>query len=226
MTSTRGHLLVLGVHPFAEVRCTGFADGDCLWDLSLRQRTGDGQDWWRDVFGEVVDFLLWGSGGGEEELQDAQCRDDVTMFRRTMRIPNSPVCMYILYVGQWKFRFNMSSGHHEGGPRSSIALDRHVCCSTSTTRRPSPHIEDGEGVVVPRSATDSTEQWVWFLYTCGLCCYVLYVYYMYMSVIFCYILYVCEMLCVCYVSSSSGLLYLYMSVLCCYMLYVSYVLYV
>jgi hypothetical protein len=55
---------------------------------------------------------------------------------------------------------------------------------------------------------------------------VLYVYYMYMSVICCYILYVCEMLCVCYVSSSSGLLYLYMSVLCCYMLYVSYMLYV
>ncbi len=44
MTSTRGSLLVLGVDPFAEVRCTGFADGDCLWDLSLRQRTGDGQD--------------------------------------------------------------------------------------------------------------------------------------------------------------------------------------
>ena len=54
----------------------------------------------------------------------------------------------------------------------------------------------------------------------------LYVYYMYMSVICSYMLYVCEMLCVCYVSSSSGLLYLYMSVLCCYMLYVSYMLYV
>ena len=24
-----------------------------------------------DVFGEVVDFLLWGGGGGEEELQGA-----------------------------------------------------------------------------------------------------------------------------------------------------------
>jgi hypothetical protein len=69
------------------------------------------------------------------------------------------VC-YILYVGQWKFRCNMSSDHREGGPRSSIALGRHVCCSTSTARRPSPRIEDGEGVVAPRSATDSTEQWV------------------------------------------------------------------
>ena len=30
----------------------------------------------------------------------------------------------------------------------------------STTRRPSPRIEDGEGTVAPRSTTDSTEQWV------------------------------------------------------------------
>jgi hypothetical protein len=44
----------------------------------------------------------------------------------------------------------MSSGHREGGPRSSIALGRHVCCSTSTARRPNPRIEDGEGVVAPR----------------------------------------------------------------------------
>jgi hypothetical protein len=31
---------------------------------------------------------------------------------------------------------------------------------TSRTRRPSPRIQDGEGVVTPRSTTDSTEQWV------------------------------------------------------------------
>ncbi len=34
--------------------------------------------------------------------------------------------VYILYVGQWKFRCSMSSGHWEGGPWSSIALGRHV----------------------------------------------------------------------------------------------------
>jgi hypothetical protein len=45
----------------------------------------------------------------------------------------------------------MSSGHREDGPRSSIALGRHMRCSASTTRRPSPRIEDVEGVVVPRS---------------------------------------------------------------------------
>jgi hypothetical protein len=27
-------------------------------------------------------------------------------------------------------------------------------------RRPSPHIEDGQGSVAPRSVTDSTDQWV------------------------------------------------------------------
>ncbi len=51
----------------------------------------------------------------------------------------------------------MSSGHREDGPRSSIVLGRHMRCSASTTRPPSPRIEDGEGVVSPRSATDSTE---------------------------------------------------------------------
>ncbi len=86
-----------------------------------------------------------------------------------------------------------------------------------------------EPVLFPHNGKRTRSWWrqrAFFLYTCGLCCYVLYVYYMYMSVICCYILYVCEMLCVCYVSSSRGLLYLYMSVLCCYMLYVSYMLYV
>jgi len=64
---------------------------------------------------------------------------------------------YILYVDQWKFRCSMSSGHHEGGPRSSIALDRHVRFRASTTRRPGSRIEDGEGVAAPRSTTDFTE---------------------------------------------------------------------
>ena len=34
----------------------------------------------------------------------------------------------------------------------------------STTRRPGARIEDGEGAAAPRSATDSTEQWVWCFY--------------------------------------------------------------
>ena len=30
-----------GCESFAGVRCTGFVDGDCPWDLSLGQRTGN-----------------------------------------------------------------------------------------------------------------------------------------------------------------------------------------
>jgi hypothetical protein len=43
MVSTLVRFLVLGVNTFVGVRCTGFVDGDCLWDLSLSQCTGDGK---------------------------------------------------------------------------------------------------------------------------------------------------------------------------------------
>jgi hypothetical protein len=36
-----------------------------------------------------------------------------------------------VFVEQWKFGWNMSSGHREGGPRSSFALGRHVRCFRS-----------------------------------------------------------------------------------------------
>jgi hypothetical protein len=101
-------------------------------------------------------FFSGGDGGGEEELQGTTAET----FSQDDASSKQPfyVIYYILRSGF--FRWNMSSGHREGGPRSSIALGRHVWCSTSTARRPSPRIEDGEGVVAPRSVTDSTEQWV------------------------------------------------------------------
>jgi hypothetical protein len=37
----------------------------------------------------------------------------------------------MLHVEQWKFHYSISSGHREGGPRSSFALDRNVCCFRS-----------------------------------------------------------------------------------------------
>jgi hypothetical protein len=66
----------------------------------------------------------------------------------------------ILYVEQWGFHYIMSSDHREGGARSSFDLGRTCATRSSTTRRPSPHIEDGQGAAAPRSTTDSTEQWV------------------------------------------------------------------
>jgi hypothetical protein len=100
-------------------------------------------------------FFL-GVGGGQEKApghgQEGRSLDDE-------HFQTAPFC-YILYVDQWGFRYRMSSGHREGGPRSSIDLGRTCVVQSSTTRRPSPHIEDGEGTVAPRSVTDSTEQWV------------------------------------------------------------------
>ena len=75
------------------------------------------------------------------------------------RFQTSPFC-YIFDVEQWGFHCTMTSGHREGGPRSSFALGRTCAAGASTTLRPSPRIEDGQGAAAPRSATDSTEKWV------------------------------------------------------------------
>jgi hypothetical protein len=109
-----------------------------------------------DTLDSRMGACLWEGGGGEEELQGTTAET----FSQDDASSKQPCLCYILYISQWGFRCSMSSGHDEGGPRSSIALGRHMSCSTSTTRRPSPRIEDGEGVVDPRSTTDSTEQWV------------------------------------------------------------------
>ena len=68
MVSTRVRWRVLGVNPFEGVRCTGFVDGDFLWDQSLGQRTGDGK-FDGETFWVGCGFLSWGNEGGEEELQ-------------------------------------------------------------------------------------------------------------------------------------------------------------
>jgi hypothetical protein len=73
----------------------------------------------------------WGlfreSAPGEEKAsghgQQGRSLDDT-------RFQTNPFC-YVLYVEQWKFRCIMSSDHHEGGPRSSFVLDRHVRCFRS-----------------------------------------------------------------------------------------------
>ena len=64
MASTRGRLLVLGVDPFAEVRFTGFTDGDCVGDLSLGQHTGDGKFDGEAFLDKLLIFFLGGRGRG------------------------------------------------------------------------------------------------------------------------------------------------------------------
>ena len=47
-----------------------------------------------------------------------------------------------------------------GGPVPRCPGQTCALFQVSTTRRPSPHTEDSEGAVGPRSSTDSTEEWV------------------------------------------------------------------
>jgi hypothetical protein len=104
-----------------------------------------------DVLGSRMGACLWdlslGQHTGDGKL------DGETFLGRTWMF-------FLGGAGEGKRNSRARLTRRLGGSRSSIALGRHVCCSTSTARRPSPHIEDGEGVVAPRSVTDSTEQWV------------------------------------------------------------------
>jgi hypothetical protein len=59
-----------GCESFEGVHWTGFTDGDCLWDLSLGQCTGDGKFDGETFWVGCGCFFLGGVGGGEEELQD------------------------------------------------------------------------------------------------------------------------------------------------------------
>jgi hypothetical protein len=136
--------------PMHWIREWGLAYGIYPWVTTLVMEI-EGRRFWV----ERGCFFLGGVGEGKRNSRVRLRR----RFRRTTRVPNSPVYVIYYIFRSGGFRCSMSSGHHEGGPRSSIDLDRHMHCSVSTTRRPSPHIEDGEGVVALRSATDSTEQW-------------------------------------------------------------------
>jgi hypothetical protein len=69
-----------------------------------------------------------------------------------------------------------------------LVLIHTVCCSTSSARRPSPRIEDGEGVVAPRSATDSTDVSVMCLVLAASCICICPFY-----VVICYMSLICHM---------------------------------
>ena len=122
MASTRGRLLVLGVDPFAEVRCTGFADGDCLWDLSL-QRTGDDK-LEGDVFGEVVDlFFLGGAGEGKSSSRVRVAEK----FSQDGGLRTAPFVLYIICCAV-EVSLQSSGPSRKGVPRSSDTLGRRVRC--------------------------------------------------------------------------------------------------
>jgi hypothetical protein len=88
-------------------------------------------------------FFLGGTGEGKRNSRVQLPR----RFRRTTRVPNSPV--YVIY-------YILHSGGFAAACLQTIAkavLDPRLSWSDTCTVRPSPLIEDGEGVVDPRSTT-------------------------------------------------------------------------
>jgi hypothetical protein len=114
MVSTRGHVLVLGVDPFAEVRYTGFTDGDCLWDVSLGQHTGDGKFDGETFLGRLLIFFLGGRGrrrGGVRASTAELFSQDDTRFQ------TDPFFMlYVIYCVV-EVSLMYASGHREKCPR-------------------------------------------------------------------------------------------------------------
>ncbi len=113
------------------------------------------------------------------------------------------------WVGCGCFSWGVGEGRESARSWSAESVagrhtSTHVCCSDFDNPSTCSTHEDSQGTVAPRSTTDSTDQWVSWLCTYGLCCFMLYVYYKYMSVICCYMLYVCYRLYVCYMSSVRG----------------------
>jgi hypothetical protein len=77
----------------------------------------------RRFLGRLLIFFFWGTGEGK---RNSSARNAETFFTGRCEFRTDLCVCYILYVEQWKFHCSMSSGHHEGGPRSSITLVRQV----------------------------------------------------------------------------------------------------
>ncbi len=81
----------LGGNPLQGSDALGFADGYCPWNLSLGQRTGDGKFDGEAFWVGCGCFFLGGRGRGRGTPGHVLPR----RFRRTTRVPNSPV--YVIY---------------------------------------------------------------------------------------------------------------------------------
>ena len=116
-------------------------------------------------FRQVVDFFFLGGRGRRRGLTRVSTSESFS--QKTRGCKQSHFLCYILYIEQWGFRYSMCQTI-TNDPRSSMAWAE-CPVQVGTVRRPLPHTEDSEGVVAPRSTTDSTEQWVWCIMNMSLC---------------------------------------------------------
>ena len=129
---------ILCMGPMHWIREWGLSYGIYPWVSTLVMEI-EGRRFWV----ERGCFFLGGSGEGKRNSRVRLPR----RFRRTTRVPNNPV--YVIY-------YILYSGGFAAACLQTIAkavLDPRLSWSDTCTVRPSPLIEDGEGVVDPRSTT-------------------------------------------------------------------------
>jgi hypothetical protein len=131
---------ILCMGPMHWIRGWELAYGIYSWDNALVM-----EDLRGDILGWVVDFFLGGPGEGKRNSRARLPR----CFRRTTRVPNIPVHViyYILRSGSFAAACLQDIVKGVLDPRLPWADTCAV--QVSRTRRPSPRIEDGEGVVTP-----------------------------------------------------------------------------
>jgi hypothetical protein len=133
--------------------------GSCLWDLSLGHRTGDGRFDGEVFLGGLLIFFLGGRGRGRGVTRGTPGYDCRGVFAGRHEFQTDLFMLYIIYCAV-EVSLQHAPDNRERWSRSSMSWSDTCVVQAWTTRRPSPHIEDGEGAVTPRSTTDSTEQWV------------------------------------------------------------------
>ncbi len=116
-------------------------------------------------FGWVVDFFLGWTGEGKRTRQGKYCR---VVFAGDARVQTDPFFYVIYYI-------LISGGFTTTCIRPSRTAPDPRCPGQDALFKlgqlddPLPHTEDSEGSAVPRSVTDSTEQWVWCIIHMCLC---------------------------------------------------------
>jgi hypothetical protein len=131
---------------------------DCPGNLSLGQYIGDGKLDGETFLGRTWMFFFWGGRGRGIGIPGRRTAETFSEDDTSSKQPWVYVIYYMLSSGG--FTAVCLQTITKGVLDPPLPWGDTCVVEASTTRRPSPHIEDGEGVVVARFTTDSTEQWV------------------------------------------------------------------
>ena len=123
------------------------------WGSALVMGKFDGETF----LGRLLIFFFGGAGEGKRNSR-AHNAETFSQDDASSKQPCVYVIYYMLSIGGFAAACLLAIAKGVLDPRFPWT---DTCAPrVSATRRPSSRIEDGEGSVAPRSATDSTEQWV------------------------------------------------------------------